>query len=210
MAQTPVPQPAHKKMKILPLILIILAVLFVLCFIIGLISNGSPSGKATATARSLTQTVEAIPTQTPVPTAAEPTATFDPISAYDQYISNVLGSGNRNVPRLRSIDFDMPSTGDIRISWNINDNLTEDLIKTGIQLDATDLLQAVDEGSIPFQRVILEGYFPMVDAYGKTTDEMVVHLIYNKDTIDKIQWSNFLYTNIYLIADKAVLAPAVQ
>jgi hypothetical protein len=199
--------PVKKKRNPFVTILIILGGLFVLFIIIGTIGNSTPSGQATSTARSQTQAILVSPTETQMPNTATPA---DPAKLYEEYIAVTLGFGNRDVPRLRFIEYDAPTTGDIRISWNINDNLTEEMIKTGIQTDARDLLRAVDEGIMPFQRVILEGYFPMVDAYGNTSDEMIVHLIFNKETVDKISWEGFLYENIYNIADNAVLAPAIQ
>lgn len=200
----------RKKMKPIVIILIILAALFVLCLIIGLISSGSPSGKATSTARSMTETIAAIPTETPIPTAAIPTPTFDPQAGLRKGLTVVLGSSNRNVERLRSLVFDVPNPGDVYIEWSINDNLTEDLIKASIKSDATELLKFIDQVGYPYNNVILYGYFPLVDVYGKSTEENVVKLVFYPATIQKIEWYGFNFENIYTIADESEIAPAVQ
>lgn len=182
-------------------LLIGIGALVIICVIIALIS---PGGSSTA---DVTATPTTAPTQTPVP----PTPTSaDPREMLRASLTDVLGSSNRNVQRLAKLEFDNPAAGDILVQWAINDNLTEDFIKTGIQTDATDLLKTIAQSGIEFNNVFLFGYFPLTDAYGNSSEENVVILQYSKATVQKINWDGFMYDNIYTIADDTFLHPAVK
>lgn len=181
--------------------------LAIICVVIALISPSEP-GTTSETAVP-TNTVEptVIPTETAVPPTPIPE---DPREALRSSLVDLLGSSNRNVQRLANLEFDNPAQGDILIQWAINDNLTEDFIKTGIKIDATDLLKTVAQSGIEFNNIYLMGYFPLVDAYGNSKEENVVTLQFSKETVEKINWDGFLYDNIYLVADDATIHPAVQ
>jgi len=144
------------------------------------------------------------PSHTAEPTRTRPpTATLEPRAALKAEIERELGHGNRNVPTLTELNFDDPELGAIFIHWAINDNLTENLIKFGAKSDATDILKAVAMSGLDYTYVILSGSFPLVDQFGNTNERNVVNLTFNKDTVDRINWENFLTDNIYQVADEA-------
>lgn len=153
------------------------------------------------------------PEQTSTPLSAstiEPTLTLEPHTALKAEIERVLGSGNRNVPRLTTLNFDDPEQGAIFVNWAINDNLTENLIIFGAKSDATDILKALAQSRIDYTYVILSGSFPMVDKFGNSDEKNVVNLTFYKETVERINWENFLSDNIYDIADEAFVWIAFQ
>lgn len=192
-------------------LLIALAGIVVLCVIIAIVSSNTPTGNIASTKHALTSTADSIPTITitPPPTLA-PTQTLEPKAALESAIELVLGTSNRNVDRVREVAFDSLAPGDVWVVWTINDNLTEDLLKWGIHKDAADILETIAKSGYPFDRVLLNGSFPLVDTFGNTAETVVVSLVFNKATVDKINWINFLSENIYMIADEAELHPVMQ
>ena len=126
-------------------------------------------------------------------------------------IEALLGTGNRNLPRLIALNFNDPEPGAIFVNWNINDNLSEDLIRSGAKSDATDILQAIwAQTGIEYTYILLSGSFPMQDEFGNSDEKNVVNLVFNKETVEKINWTNFLSDNIYIIADEANVWAAFQ
>ena len=86
------------------------------------------------------------------------------------------------------------------------------MIVTGIQGDIADMLRLVSQsGLLPdYQFVTISGKFPLVDKFGNTSNNIVITTAYNRSTIDKINWDNFLYTNILDIADDIYIHPTLQ
>lgn len=145
------------------------------------------------------------PTETPRPTET-PQPTLSPSEILHQSIIETLGTGNRDVERLS----DFEAADEIFIQWTINDNLTEDMIKGGAQIDVTDMLKTIAHSDITYDSVRLHGTFPLVDKYGNVTETAVVKVVYTADTIQKINWDNFIFKNVYDIADSMLLHPAFQ
>lgn len=52
------------------------------------------------------------------------------------------------------------------------------------------------------KEVTLFWQFPLVDAYGKTSDENVIKISLTKDTFNKIEWKSFDYDNFETVADQ--------
>lgn len=202
-------QPAPATKKKMPLLVSIFLALCIICVVISMINSGLKS-------------VGLLPTDTPFPsptTTSAPTATIPPtvgptLTPDEQVralISGVLGKGNRNMPRLTSIEWS-PSDKTLTIKWAIDDNLTEDFIKRGAKMDVEAMLKAIDTQGIPYDydSVVLDGSFALVDAYGNTSEQRVVLLTYYRSTIEKINWDNFLTDNMYVIADSVYIHPAFK
>lgn len=218
-------------------ILIIVAGLVVLCICVGLAigayQSSTPEGKTTSTARAIQKeltrsqetaiaaidateaakpTVTPLPSDTPFPTdtpgpTSTPTNTPEPEVYLRRQIEDALGSSNREVDRL--VDFEIV-TDVLVVRWAINDNLSEDLIKGGAKLDIVDILESIDDSGIDYSEVQLKGMFPLVDEFGNSTEVPVVEVSYLSDTVDKINWDNFLFENVYEIADRVIIVPAFR
>jgi len=171
-----------------------------------------PSATATAT-NTPAPTSTSGPTATPGPTSTpEPTPTPPlPADVVRAAITRVLLKGNRDVERVITVAID-PDTKDpaIYIRWSINDNLTEGLVKLGAQVDLKDMLKAIHGSGVPYSVLTADGLFPLVDTFGNTKETIVVHAVYKRETVDRINWENFLTKNIYQIADEVNIHPVFQ
>jgi hypothetical protein len=149
------------------------------------------------------------PTNTPEPTdtPAPPTETPSPEQAIERIVEDTLGTCNRDVQRIQELR--VANDGWVHIKWAINDNLTEGMIKNGAKLDVTEVAEALCEAGY-CNGLTMRGTFSMVDQYGNTSEDVVVEVVLSPGTLDKINWENFLFENIYAIADSANIHPAFQ
>jgi hypothetical protein len=214
----------------------LLLLVCICCSTFSLVSTSSPTYKATATARAAVQATELAqptntlsptttpaptntlgptatsgPTDTPAPTntlapTETPQPTLSPSENLHQSIVETLGKSNRDVERLSEFEV----TDEVFIQWAINDNFTENMIKSGTQIDITNMLKTIASSGVTYGSVRLYGTFPLVDKYGNVTETTVVKVVYRLDTIQKINWDNFLFKNVYDIADSKVLHPTFQ
>ena len=141
-----------------------------------------------------------LPTKTPLPTntSLPPTVTLTPLDALKANITTALGSGNRNIPHLNSVKLD---NEDLTVDFAIDDNFTNNLIIYGAKKDVEAILKAIHDSGMSYGKVLVVGRVLMQDVYGNASEMQVIGLIYNKTTVDKINWQNFLIVNIYTIAD---------
>lgn len=157
----------------------------------------------TATAAEVTAVIETEIPQTDEPSISEtPAETLEPHAAFEMAVEKELGEGNREVSRIAELEFDKPNEGAIFIKWAINDNLTENFIKYGAKMDVVRILKALADSQIDYTYITLSGTFSLVDQFGNSEEKNVVYLVFNKSTVDRINWDNFLTDNIYKIADQ--------
>jgi hypothetical protein len=138
------------------------------------------------------------------------TATLEPKVALRENIIQALGSGNRNLSRLIKISYSDPEQGDITITWAINNNLSHDSIKSGMQNDVINILKAIDHSKFAYIFVVLSGSYSMYDQNGNMAEMQVVNFGFNKSAIDKISWENFQSSDIYNLADTQIIHPLFQ
>jgi hypothetical protein len=144
---------------------------------------------------------------TPIPLITpSPAATLDPKVALRESIIQVLGTDNRNLPRLIKISYSDPEAGDITITWAINDNVFQNSSKVDAQIDATNILKVLENSKTRFIYVILIGTFSMQDRYGNAAETQTMSLGFNKSKLDKINWEDFQSSDIYDLADVADIA----
>jgi hypothetical protein len=213
----PAQQSAKPPAKKQPYLLSIIGILILFCCSLSLVRSAATSyPRVTQTSKAFATVVPSgannviiatftpEPSHTPKPTRTlPPTATLEPHTALKAEVERILGHGNRNVPTLTELNFDDPEPGTIFVHWAINDNLTENLIKFGAKSDATSILKEIAMSGIDYTYVTLSGSFPLVDQFGNTNERNVVNLTFNKKTVDRINWENFISDNIYEIADEA-------
>jgi hypothetical protein len=182
--------------------------------------SSSPAYKATHTAEeAITLTWQARPTETLVPSnTPQPTSTptITPLPSLtlsaeeqlQQMVETALGIGNREIPRLTSVVWDN-STKIITANWAINDNLTKNLLIFGARQDVVDVLKTISQAnlSLDYQLIQFAGTFSMVDAYGNVSESVVIRASYFRETIQKINWLNFLNDNVFVIADSSYVHP---
>ena len=145
------------------------------------------------------QTTKTEPTA-PLMTAS-PVATLDSKVVLREGLTQVLGTDNRNTPRLTEISYSTPEAGDITITWAINDNDLQDSTKITAQKDATNILKVLEDSKARFIYVVLIGTISMPDQHGQVTETQVMSLGFNKSKLDKINWEGFQSSDIYDLAD---------
>lgn len=150
------------------------------------------------------------PTQTPLPSATA-TQPITPEQAFEQTLIDVLGTSNRDVPRLTGILWS-PTDGDLMLQWTINDNFGENLILRGAMLDVVNMLKQISQNPspYPYQTITFDGSFLLVDQFGNSTEERVILASYTAETIQKINWEGFLTDNIFIVADSSFIHPALN
>lgn len=125
-------------------------------------------------------------------------------------IEAALGEGNRPVERIARFAESGSATGQVYVKFAINDNLSENLIAGGAQLDCTAILKAIAQSGARYGSVQIVGTFPMKDAFGNVEETEIVRLTFDAATVQKINWSGFSYRRIYAIADSADVHPQFE
>lgn len=139
----------------------------------------------------------------PIPTAA---ATLDPKNVLYENINQVLGTDDRQLPRLTKISYSAPEAGDITITWAINDDVLQNSTEVNAQIDAVNILKALKNNKTRFIYVILIGTISMQDKSGNVVEIQAMSLGFNKSKLDKIHWEDFQPSDIYDIADVVEIA----
>jgi len=134
-----------------------------------------------------------------------PVAYQTPEQAVRSAIVEALGKSNREVPggssnsrQVQNVAF---NDGVITVQWTINENLFSGMRTHGAKMDVIKILKAVQGSSIPYESILVEGTFPLVDKYGNASERQVVTAPYDRSTVDKINWDNFLTDHVFQIAD---------
>lgn len=113
---------------------------------------------------------------------------------------------------LRNTDIHSITVGRdlLSIHFNVSDNLTNDMVRDGAKSDVRWILKNLDDEGISFATVDITGRLSMVDRYGNSEIQDVIELRYRKADLDRINWDNFLWTNMYGVAEYVWLHPAFQ
>jgi uncharacterized membrane protein YkoI len=82
-----------------------------------------------------------------------------------------------------------------------HDGLTTNFIKKGMWINTTDLLKRIKPMK-EVKEIAINITFPMQDAYGKKSNDTIMKLRFKRETINKIDFNNFLTTNIPVVADE--------
>lgn len=97
-------------------------------------------------------------------------------------------------------------TGDIIfVTFNISDNFTNNMISGGAKTSTLDVLQELSESDIDYERIFIQGHFPMGDEYGNVEDSMVLNAGYDAATVEQINFDNMNRDNIWNIRDAGMV-----
>ena len=113
-----------------------------------------------------------------------------------------LGSSNRDVNRLQDLTY---AESTMRVRWAIDDNLTQGMIRTGARIDASNILRLIAQSGLPYQTVEIQGTFPLADLLGNSEESIVIQAAYTRATLDRVNWDNFLYDNVFLISEGSMI-----
>ncbi|WP_026672863.1 hypothetical protein [Alkalihalobacterium bogoriense] len=127
--------------------------------------------------------------------------TEDQEAFIEQLAIEILGEEKYNYSFVMD-DYDVDTDASvISLGINASDNLTRNLIRTGVLMDTTKIVQAIHEIAPEGYDVALEFYFPSVDAYGNEGTMLIANVSFYEETLDKINWDNFLHGNVPTVAD---------
>jgi hypothetical protein len=96
----------------------------------------------------------------------------------------------------------------VQVAFTIQDNLTANLVRDGAKLDVLDILKAVQASGYSYDEIAIRATTSLTDVYGNTREGEVLRVSYNRATVDRINWSGFLSSNVFDIADSLWLHPA--
>jgi hypothetical protein len=185
--------------------------------ITGAVSPDESSRRDSALAGSIADRGSGEPSTTAKPTTASTakpattTTTASPERELQARVSKALGASNRKHSPRVTVSFPTPGERVI-LTWAINENLTEGLTKDTARLEAIKILQAIDKLGVDYSGAVLEGTYPLVDKLGNAAEETVVRASYDRATIDRINFENFLFKHVFDpdVASSAAIHPAFQ
>lgn len=119
-------------------------------------------------------------------------------------VKEALGESNRGKQRYELTI----NEGDIDVYVFANDNLTPSLVKSQIKSDIFDTLESIHESQYDFEDVEFTISAALVDKFGNTNETPVVEAKYSRSTVDRINWENFIFTDILDVADSKTINPA--
>lgn len=129
-------------------------------------------------------------------------------------IKEELGGSNRDVKRLSSVVYnDIGGTDAVVVRWAINDALTEGLTKKSAKLDITNMLKIIQryqKAGMSLKDAYFSGTFSLVDKLGNKSEDKVVQADYNGSIVKQINFENFIYSDVYDIADRVTIRPAFK
>ncbi|KYG90042.1 hypothetical protein A0U40_07310 [[Bacillus] sp. KCTC 13219] len=83
----------------------------------------------------------------------------------------------------------------IILALNAGENVTVNLTKKGMWKNSKKVLEPLSKID-GLELIIIHWYYPLIDAYGNEKDVMVMAFEVNKETLNKINWDNFLTDNV--------------
>ncbi len=122
-------------------------------------------------------------------------------------VKRALGSSNRGIAKVSNIQV---IGKNIQVYFTVNDNLTKGMVKSSAKINIVDILKAVQSSGYDYSEVTIFGTFSLTDKFGNSEESMVVQATYTRSTINRINWKNFLYDDVYDIADSVRLHPAFR
>ena len=157
---------------------------------------------AEASAAAAAAAQDPAPMPAPKPTPAAPPKTETKADYLRKVITDELGQETNmgDKPTIREI---ADSGGDAfwLVRLNGSENLTNQMTKKGMWLNTKDVWQRVFTERKDIDELAIFWYFPLVDAKGNTTDEVVMKLWMTKKNAADVKWDNVLLKNIPVIAD---------
>ncbi|MBS4171956.1 hypothetical protein [Bacillus sp. FJAT-49736] len=86
--------------------------------------------------------------------------------------------------------------------------LTNNFTRQSLLSKSGDVFQSIYKNK-DVSKVTVFWQMPLVDSYGKESDQNVLNITLTRDTYNKIDWKNFNYENYKQIADSYFMHPAL-
>ena len=175
-----------------------------------------PAQPEVSSAISLPTTNEAAKSELPIPLPepAPPLPIPEPVDPAKQLEAALLKKISRsNREGVQRLQVHAANSGlEIVLTWAISESLTSNLTKDGARLDTTEILKVIRSfTAVDYIGARIEGTYSLVDKFGNVTEERVFHGTYSKATIQRINFSNFNFKNVWDITDApAFIHPAFR
>lgn len=108
----------------------------------------------------------------------------------DNAAPGMTNESNENHLRSVSVMEDPQGGWDVNVQLNSDDNLTENLTKTGVLSQISDEFIALYNGTSSISSVSVEAFMQLTDKYGNTKDGMVYSATLDKATASQVNWNN--------------------
>lgn len=218
--ETPTPK---KRRRLLPILAGLVVACVVLVFIAALLSpteqpaatvadqplvEAAPAttvaDQPTATPQPVATDTPVLPTATPEPPTATPQPTATP-SLEDQILA-AIGRVNRNAAPAPYILIDEQ----VVVDFAGNDGLSNGMIRRDSQRRTMAVAQAVRDNTGNQHDIAITVTFPLIDAFGNTSEQPVMRVRLTRATLEKINFDGFLIDNLPGIADYYWQHPAIS
>lgn len=93
------------------------------------------------------------------------------------------------------------------VEFDVGDGYSEAYIRDRARREVVALLRGVRRSGVDRSSVSIRGYAPLQDAYGNTSTEQVINLLYDAPTLERINFSSVDPDDIYLLADLSDVHP---
>ncbi|MDA1477491.1 hypothetical protein [Bacillus changyiensis] len=124
----------------------------------------------------------------------------------EKIIKKTVGKKAGDVPKVQELEVsdllesDTKTVRTVSVTLNGNDNLTTNMIKKGMLIEAEELFPKIFENK-KVGRVILTWKFPLVDTKGNSEPKKILSIQIELKTNDERNWDNFDRDNFKTVAD---------
>ncbi len=170
--------------------------------------TGDPPAQQAAAPASIPASQSPDPTATRPPATTAPPKPVSPAEAFRTGVTEALGDLNREGDRVSEASLTGNGYATVRLAFN--DNLTDNLIRTGASKDVLDVIEEAKK--VPNLTALeVVGTFPLQNELGESAEEEVVGLIYSARIVQRIQVDTIDRKAVFRVADKrAYVHPAFR
>ncbi|WP_229479291.1 hypothetical protein [Mycolicibacterium mageritense] len=187
----------------------IVAGALVFFWVVGVLAGGDDKDKSTeATSTTTSTTTAASSPASPPPAEPSPTEQAAPVETSP--------AGPPPGPSIFTgehvnVHVEPGTAGDVVFAeFNIHDGFTKGMIASNAQRDTVDILKWAHEAYPQASKVVVQGRFPMKDAYGNTANDIILNVSYDAVTLGKINYDDIDTDRIWDIRDGGTVHPELQ
>jgi len=142
-------------------------------------------------------------TETPEPDSSSDSAADSGEATLEEAVESAIEDANAendNVTIVTNFGSESPDDCGVEIYLKGKDNLSTNLIRSGMWVQANDILKELQSRS-EIAQVCIFWSFPLIDSYGNSKDENVMKILIKRETLQNINFDNFDWNKFPEIAD---------
>lgn len=148
---------------------------------------------------------ELYPNPEPEPEEPDTTEPNEPEApaTLEELIDAAIDKANAEKEEVKLVDTESEENPDekrVEIYLAGSENLTTNMTRKGMWIDANDILKALQPCE-NISEIEITFSLPLIDAYGNSFEDTVMVITVSKETLDKINFERFLWENLPDIAD---------